>query len=58
MMSCSMIEQDEKVKLVLIHPMTKGRNFDEFLSVIDSLRLTARHQAATPARWQPRAGLR
>jgi alkyl hydroperoxide reductase subunit AhpC len=43
---------DKKVKLVLIYPMTTGRNFDEVLRVIDSLQLTANHKVATPAQWQ------
>jgi alkyl hydroperoxide reductase subunit AhpC len=47
------IGPDTKVKLVLIYPMTTGRNFDEVLRVIDSLKLTAEHQVATPAQWQP-----
>jgi alkyl hydroperoxide reductase subunit AhpC len=46
------IGPDKKIKLVLIYPMTTGRNFDEVLRVIDSLRLTAQHQLATPAQWQ------
>jgi alkyl hydroperoxide reductase subunit AhpC len=44
---------DHKIKLVLIYPMTTGRNFDEVLRVIDSLQLTASNQVATPAQWQP-----
>ncbi len=43
---------DKKVKLVLIYPMTTGRNFDEVLRVIDSLQLTASHKVSTPANWQ------
>jgi len=47
------IGPDKKIKLVLIYPMTTGRNFDEILRVIDSLQLTAKHAVATPAQWQP-----
>ncbi|MEL7543954.1 MAG: redoxin domain-containing protein, partial [Pseudomonadota bacterium] len=44
---------DKKVKLQLTYPMTTGRNFDEILRAIDSMQLTAKHQVATPAQWQP-----
>jgi alkyl hydroperoxide reductase subunit AhpC len=47
------IGPDKTIKLVLIYPMTTGRNFDEVLRVIDSLKLTAEQQLATPAQWQP-----
>jgi len=47
------IGPDKKIKLILMYPMTTGRNFDEVLRVIDSLQLTANHKVATPAQWQP-----
>jgi alkyl hydroperoxide reductase subunit AhpC len=46
------IGPDKKIKLILVYPMTTGRNFDEVLRVLDSLQLTANNKVATPAQWK------
>ena len=47
------IGPDKKIKLILVYPMSTGRNFDEVLRVIDSLQLTANHAVSTPVNWRP-----
>jgi alkyl hydroperoxide reductase subunit AhpC len=46
------IGPDKKIKLMLLYPMTTGRNFDEVLRALDSMQLTAKHKVATPANWK------
>ncbi len=46
------ISPDKKIMLILVYPMSTGRNFDEVLRVIYSLQLTAKHKVSTPAQWQ------
>ena len=50
--SVFLVGPDKKIKLSLTYPMTTGRNFDELLRTLDSVRLTANHKVATPANWQ------
>jgi alkyl hydroperoxide reductase subunit AhpC len=47
------IGPDKKIKLMLIYPMSTGRNFDEVLRALDSIQLTASHSVATPVNWKP-----
>jgi alkyl hydroperoxide reductase subunit AhpC len=51
--SVFIIGPDKKIKLMLVYPMTTGRNFNEILRVLDSMQLTAAHKVATPANWNP-----
>ncbi len=51
--SVFIIGPDKKIKLILVYPMSTGRNFNEVLRVLDSMQLTAAHKVATPVNWQP-----
>ena len=51
--SVFVVGPDKLIKLIITYPMSTGRNFDEVLRVLDSIRLTARHKVATPVNWRP-----
>ena len=51
--SVFLIGPDKKIKLMLIYPMSSGRNFDEVLRALDSIQLSAKHSVATPVNWKP-----
>ena len=48
-----LVGPDKKIKLMLVYPMTSGRNFDEVMRVLDSIQLSAKHNVATPVNWKP-----
>jgi len=48
-----LVGPDKKIKLMLVYPMSTGRNFDEVLRVLDSIQLTAKHKVSTPVNWKP-----
>ena len=50
--SVFVIGPDKRIKLILVYPMSTGRNFDEIIRVLDSMQLTAKHKVATPANWK------
>jgi alkyl hydroperoxide reductase subunit AhpC len=50
--SVFIIDPDKKIKLILVYPMTTGRNFDEIIRVLDSMQLTEKYKVATPVNWQ------
>jgi len=50
--SVFVVGPDKKIKLIMLYPMTTGRNFDELLRALDSMQLTARHKVATPVNWK------
>ena len=50
--SVFVIGPDKNIKLMIVYPMTTGRNFNEILRVLDSMQLTAQHKVATPVNWQ------
>ena len=52
--SVFIIGPDKKIKLILVYPMTTGRNFDEILRTLDSIQLTTKHRVATPVNWKPK----
>lgn len=47
------IDPDQKIRSILVYPLTTGRFIPEIIRIIEALQTSDKYQVVTPANWQP-----